>query len=229
MNPYMEVCNNPYSPSTGGTGSKCYGNWTPKFERGTGDEVVVQSCNVDGPNDSRGNEISGDSVYIKGVRIVFTGGENDGGTTAVYPNMYRIMVAQVNQTSSHENSEISPADWASMWRVDSYASASGNGAQLRNTMMAYRNRDSLSVFRIIRDTKWMEMKIQVLNPASSLTSTCYKPVKHDFYIPINKRFTLDGNNIPIGFNCINWCIMGTWVTTGNCPDFEMRLDYFYKD
>lgn len=244
--------NNPYTPVTlwnGVVNLSCFGSFTPNFARGTDDEepqVNTGTANLppDSTNDRFGDEISGDTIYIKGYRLKFVGAMTSKDVN--YPNtppiqdppsdddnFYRIILCQVNQNQSQNTDTMVNTDWAKIWRCDQLPDYNdgdpvieGNGPLLMNTMMAYRDRDELNNYKFVRDTKWKEMQVN-----HRQGSNRYHPVEHDFYIPVNRRFIIQENGSVVGFNEMNWAILGTWPSANyqNAPTFRMRIDLYYKD
>lgn len=244
MQPAISRGNNPFTPRTFSVGVNnynCFGTFAPTFVRGTADEVVAMNDpddDLDYPPkstlDRSGDQISGDTVYVKGYRILFTGadaGDNKSEPPTIDSNYYRIILAQVNQNQSQNTDTMVDTDWCKIWRSDvtpglDTTSIDGNGPFLQNTMMAYRDRDEINNYKFIRDTKWTKMLFN-----NEATSNVYNPVEHDFYIPVNRRFIIADNGDLVGWSKINWAILGTWMNNQleSCPSFRMRIDLYYKN
>lgn len=235
MNPFMETCNNPYNPVTGLGLTPCFGTIIPDFSRGDSQEdPLANDCGDRSTVDRTGDKVDGDTVYLKGIRIKVCSSENDFQTTAGYPNYWRFLCCVVNSNDGVEPNMTSQ-QWGSIWRCEASASTSGNGRQLRNTFMALRDRENMGTYKIIRDTKWKAMKPVMLPPYVTdpleegfQASFAYTPMGVDWYIPINKRYQLMSNGTLKNFKEINWALMGTWLNTSECPDFELRVDMFYR-
>lgn len=240
INPYMQYGNNPYTPSSGSLfNNPSYGTFKPTFVRGVLDEMAYVNTNPTnfpplGTTDLIGDGVSGDTIYIKGYRMKFCGSNNDNNTYSTMQNSYRVLLVQVNQNDSQVTSDMTQRDWASLWRCDQLGTntTATNGKQLANTMMAYRNRDELNNFKIVRDTKFRVMPYQQVPTGQSTegnTDFSYNPVVHDFWIPVNRRYILADNGDIVGFQPMNWAILGTWQSEDATPDFMMRVDLYYKN
>ena len=240
MNPYIVQSNNPYFPSSGTLTSPaaCYGQFTNiDLVRGTNDEVMDTEDVTDHPTDEdvTGDDVSGEHVYIKGMKVSWAINENDSQATAGYETMYRIIICKVNSRDG-SNVKMSQNSWRDCFRCGDGGSTTGNAKVNTDVMTSFRDPDSFSNYKFIKDTKWKWLRPRILptyindtSNSSYQASFQYPARVHTMYIPIKKRFRIQPNGTLVNFPVYNYCVMGTWLSTTECADFSYRADLFYTN
>lgn len=226
-----------YPYGGGATGTPCYGFVQPRFVRGTDDEeMLINQFNNPSTIDRYGDEISGDSVFIKGIRIRLVYSENDAGTTASFANYWRFCLCQVN-SNDQDPIQMDADDWNKVWRNDDSSLITGSAQGIvRNAFLAYKAREEMGTYKIIRDSGWKQGHTfvcpnQITDPTNPLFQGTFsvKPGGLSWYLPINRRYNLTENGTLNNWKIINWALFGTWPDFNNSPDFQMRMDLYYSN